>query len=120
MDPKIWQRVLNRKSTVKNPYFIDLMEAIEEPFVSVIKDFQGKKSVFWDGKVILVGDAFSLIRLHGGGSTSQAALQAQMLGRMMNGEMTREEWEERCVDEAEKAAGFSLRMAGFFWGEGAK
>lgn len=62
MSPKVWQTLIGRKASVVNPYFVDLMEAIEEPFVSAINDFQGQKAVFWDGKVLLVGDAFSLVR----------------------------------------------------------
>jgi 2-polyprenyl-6-methoxyphenol hydroxylase-like FAD-dependent oxidoreductase len=115
MSPDVWQRVVGRKASVMNPHFLDLIESIEEPFVSAIGDFQGQKSLFYNNKLMLVGDAFALCRPHGGGSTSQAALQAQTLLRALRGEITLEEWEEACVEAADKAARFSLAMADFFW-----
>ena len=90
MNSKVWQRALDRKSSIANPYFIDLLDAIEEPFVSAINDFQGQKAVFYDEKLLLVGDALTMIRQHGGGSTSQAALQARLLFQTLQGEITLE------------------------------
>jgi 2-polyprenyl-6-methoxyphenol hydroxylase-like FAD-dependent oxidoreductase len=115
ISPAVWQRVVGRKTSVMNPHFIDLMESIEEPFVSAIGDFQGHKSLFYNNKLMLVGDAFALCRPHGGGSTSQAAFQAQKLMQCLRSELTIEQWEEICLDSAEKAARFSLAMADFFW-----
>jgi 2-polyprenyl-6-methoxyphenol hydroxylase-like FAD-dependent oxidoreductase len=115
MNPQIWQRVIDRESSVGNPYFVDVMRAVKEPFVSTINDFGGQKSVFWNGRVLLVGDAFTLCRPHGGGSTSQAALQAQTLLQALQGEMTLEQWEQSCLAAAQKAAQFSLAMADFLW-----
>jgi 2-polyprenyl-6-methoxyphenol hydroxylase-like FAD-dependent oxidoreductase len=115
MSPEVWQRVVGRKTSVMNPHFIDLMESIEEPFVSAISDFQGHKSLFYDNKLMLVGDAFALCRPHGGGSTSQAAFQAHTLLRSLQGEISIEQWQETCLESAEKAARFSLAMADFFW-----
>ncbi|KAH3958444.1 hypothetical protein HBI24_119850 [Parastagonospora nodorum] len=115
MDPIVWQRAVARKSTVVNPHFIHLMESITEPFVTAISDFAGQRSVFFDGRLLLVGDAFTLCRPHGGGSTSQAAFRAQTLDKALRGEITLEQWEETCLAEAKKAAMFSLAMAEFFW-----
>jgi 2-polyprenyl-6-methoxyphenol hydroxylase-like FAD-dependent oxidoreductase len=117
LSTRVWQRLVDRKSSVVNPYFVELMESIEQPFVSAIQDFQGQKAVFYDGKLLLVGDAFTLCRPHGGGSTSQAAVQAQTLFQALQGNMTLDEWEETCLDSAEKAARFSLAMADFFWND---
>jgi flavin-dependent dehydrogenase len=115
ISPKVWQRVIDRKTSVVNPYFIDLMESIKEPFVSAISDFQGQKSLYYNNKVLLVGDALALCRPHGGGSTSQAAIQAQALLQSLRGEITINQWEKTCLESAEKAARFSLAMADFFW-----
>jgi 2-polyprenyl-6-methoxyphenol hydroxylase-like FAD-dependent oxidoreductase len=115
MRPEVWQRVLDRKVLVKNPYFRELMEKVEQPFVSAIRDFKGTKSVFYDGSLLLAGDAFTMCRPHGGGSTSQAAFQAQTLVKVLEGEKTLEQWEEACLASAEKAAQFSMAMAQLFW-----
>jgi flavin-dependent dehydrogenase len=115
IQPKVWQRLLDRQYSLSNPYFVELMEKINEPFVSAIRDFEGSKAVFFDGKLLLAGDALAQCRPHGGGSTSQAALQAGLLAKVWNGEMTLEEWEETCLQSAAKAAQYSLAMAQFFW-----
>ncbi len=115
MQPKVWERVLDHRKLVGNPYFIELMEKIEEPFVSAIRDFEGSKAAFYDGKLLLAGDALTLCRPHGGASTNEAALQAQLLVKVWKGEMTIEEWEKMCFESAAKAAQFSLAMAQFFW-----
>lgn len=115
MDPAVWQRAVARRTSVVNPHFIDLIESITEPFVTAISDFTGQRSIFFDRKLLLVGDALTLCRPHGGGSTSQAAFQAQTLDKALRGEMTLEQWEETCLAEAKKAAMFSLAMADFFW-----
>jgi 2-polyprenyl-6-methoxyphenol hydroxylase-like FAD-dependent oxidoreductase len=115
MSSKVWQRLLDRKREVKNPYFVELMESIEEPFVSAIREFSGKKALFYDKKLLLVGDAFTLCRPHGGGSTSEAAFQANTLLQALQGDITLDQWEATCLVSAEKAARFSLAMADFFW-----
>lgn len=115
MRPEVWQSILDRSSSVANSCFVELMQNIAEPFVSAIREFQGSKSVFHGGRLLLVGDAFSLCRPHGGGSTSQAALQAQSLAKVWNGDMSLESWEDMCLESAATAAEFSLKMGQIFW-----
>jgi hypothetical protein len=91
------------------------MESIKEPFVSAISDFQDQKSLYYNNKVLLVSDALALCRPHSGGSTSQAAIQAQTLLQSLRGEITINQWEKTCLESAEKTARFSLAMADFFW-----
>lgn len=114
MRPGVWQRVLKHKSSMGNPYFIELMEKIEEPFVSVIREFSGSKAVFLEGKLLLAGDALALCRPNGGGSTSQAAFQAQQLARAWIKEITFEECERLCLESAAQAGQFSISMTRFF------
>lgn len=115
MQPQVWKRLLARNARSGNYAFGELIEKIEEPFVSAIHDFQGEKAVFLGGKLLLVGDAFNLCRPHGGGSTNLAAFQVQELVKCWGGEMSLMEWEKRCVESTAKAAEFSLKMAQFFW-----
>jgi 2-polyprenyl-6-methoxyphenol hydroxylase-like FAD-dependent oxidoreductase len=110
----VWQRLLERKASVSNSHFVELMENIAEPFVTAIRDRKGSKAAFYDGRLFLTGDALALCRPHSGSSTSQAAFQAQELLKVMKGEITPQEWEETCFREAAKAAKYSLAMAQFF------
>lgn len=130
--PKVWQRVSSRASKFGNPNFADLTASINEPFVSAVRDFPGSKSVFHDGKVLLVGDAFSLCRphtvscskvlvnpianSHKGGSTSQAAFQALELLKVLDGSLELEEWEKACIESADEERTRSIGAAGFFFG----
>ena len=116
MQPKVWRDLLERRfGDIANPHFIELFEETHEPFVSAIRDFPASKAVFWDGKVILVGDAFALCRPHAGGSTSQAAFQAIELAKVWEGISTAEQWEKECIASAAKAQALSLAMAEFFF-----
>lgn len=117
MQPKIWRRVLEQKraTTVSNPYFIELFEKTEEPFISAIRDFPGSKGVFYDGKLFLLGDALAQCRPHAGGSTSQAAIQARGLVQIWEGTLTPEQWEKNCLESAAKAQAYSLGMGEFFF-----
>jgi 2-polyprenyl-6-methoxyphenol hydroxylase-like FAD-dependent oxidoreductase len=117
IQPKVWQRVRDeREDVVRNPHFIDLLKRTREPFVSAIRDCPATRSVFWGGKIVLLGDAFALCRPHAGGSTSQAAFQALELKKVLEGEIDLGEWEKRCVGSAEKELERSLGAAKFFFG----
>ncbi|KAF2785511.1 FAD/NAD(P)-binding domain-containing protein [Melanomma pulvis-pyrius CBS 109.77] len=115
MQPKVWRSILDRKSVVSNPHFVELLEKTKEPFVSAIRDFPGSKAVFCDGKLLLVGDALALCRPHGGGSTSQAAFQALELGKVWEGARALDLWEKDCLEGASKAQTISLAMGEFFF-----
>jgi len=115
MQPKVWNGILNKIKNMPNPYFNELLERTEEPFVSAIRDFPGEKSVFYDGKLLLVGDAFSLCRTHAGMSTSQAAFQALGLAKVFEGAMALEKWEEECLEGARKAQAASMQMANYYF-----
>lgn len=115
MEPKVWQSVLSRKDVVSNPHFADLLNHTSEPFVSAIRDFPATQSVFCDGKVVLVGDAFALCRPHAGGSTSQAAFQATELRKVLERGTELAAWERVCVDSAAKELQKSLGAAKFFF-----
>ncbi|KAH7384152.1 hypothetical protein DE146DRAFT_769854 [Phaeosphaeria sp. MPI-PUGE-AT-0046c] len=104
MSPTIWQRVLDRRSSVVvNPYFADLMGAIEEPFVSAINDFEGQKAVLWDGNC------------HWWAMHSVSVDHMEVAAQAFQGEMTLQQWEEKCLESAKKAAQFILVAADLFW-----
>ncbi|KAF2030738.1 hypothetical protein EK21DRAFT_111611 [Setomelanomma holmii] len=113
---EVWQRVLDRKDAVSNPHFIELLERTKEPFVSAIRDLAGTRSIFYNGKVLLVGDAFALCQPHAGGSTSQAAYQALELKKALKGETTLPDWEQTCLRGAAAELQRSIGAAKFLFG----
>lgn len=100
ISPRIWitQQAHAQKSLP--PQFSELVEKTKDPFAQVITDVVKPKSVFMNGKVILVGDAPAGFRPHTAASTSQAALHALLLEQVMTGEMELTEWEWRTMEWA--------------------
>lgn len=110
-----WRRILNRKSEVGNPYFVELIEKLEQPFVSAVRDLDGSKPVFERKRLVLVGDALAQCRPHASGSTSQAAMQAMELGKVREGKLPFEEWEKNFIEGVTNAQTYSLAMAEYLF-----
>jgi len=74
--------ISSQKSYAKSrlpPQFAELVSLTEKPFIQAITDVLSPQAVFYDGKVVLVGDALAGFRPHTAGSTSQAAFHALKL-----------------------------------------
>lgn len=71
----ITQQKSHAKSTLP-PQFAELVSLTEKPFIQAVTDVLSPQSVFYNGKVVLVGDALAGFRPHTAGSTSQAAFHA--------------------------------------------
>ncbi|KAL8894991.1 MAG: hypothetical protein Q9207_008345 [Kuettlingeria erythrocarpa] len=61
--------------------FAEVVRLTKHPFVQCITDASAPRAVFFDGHLILAGDAFCTFRPHMGSSTNQAALHALLLRR---------------------------------------
>jgi 2-polyprenyl-6-methoxyphenol hydroxylase-like FAD-dependent oxidoreductase len=69
----------NFASAVLPPQFAEIVSLTERPFIQAISDVQSPQTVFFDGKLLLMGDAVAGFRPHTAGSTSQAAFHALLL-----------------------------------------
>ena len=81
--------IQNQKSYAKKilpPQFAELVELTERPFIQAITDVLSPQTVFYDGRVVLVGDAVAGFRPHTAGSTSQAAFHALELDKYLRAE----------------------------------
>jgi hypothetical protein len=110
MSPKIWSAQQEHARSSLPPQFSELVQKTKEPFVQVITDVLTPKSIFMNGKVLLVGDALAGFRPHTAASTSQAALHALLLEGVMAGEMELSEWERRTVEWARWMSGRGIQM----------
>lgn len=63
----------------------------------VIKDYHSPKTSFGEWRVLLVGDATTLFCPHIAFSTNQAAFECHNVLRLVKGEMTAADWEQRVV-----------------------
>ncbi|KAF2105616.1 hypothetical protein BDV96DRAFT_694739 [Lophiotrema nucula] len=113
MREEIWAKMRARGRKHLSSPFVDLLEHTHDPFLSAIRDCKSPKAVFHDGKLLLVGDAFSLFRPHAGAATSQAARQALSLVKVLKGDMSLEAWETEAIDHAQRIHAFTNAMGSY-------
>lgn len=91
--PEIWEKQKDfAKTLFSNPY-LEVLEKIGSPFLHLITDYCSPRASFADGKVLLVGDAATLLRPHIAFSTNQAAYHALLTEKLVQGHLTTEQWE---------------------------
>lgn len=91
--PQVWakQKAIGRR-LLAAPY-LEVLDKIESPFLHLITDYTCPRASFAGGKVLVVGDAATLLRPHIAFSTNQAACHALLTDRLVTGDVTAEEWE---------------------------
>ena len=92
------QRKYARK--VLPPQFADIVCDSKQPFIQAITDVISPQNSFFNGKLLLIGDALAGFRPHTAASTSQAAFDSLKLYEMMNGEISLKQWEEETMEYA--------------------
>jgi hypothetical protein len=70
-------------------------------------------TAFYNGKVLLVGEAYTQIRPHLGASCDIAALQALLLAEVLSGKKSMKEWEGEVAEYASKMS-IASRATGTF------
>jgi 2-polyprenyl-6-methoxyphenol hydroxylase-like FAD-dependent oxidoreductase len=102
MDSSIKEELKKAAATSLPPPLAEVFQKVESPFVQAITDNLTTKSIFMDGKVILVGDAVSGLRPHTGAGTAQAAMNALLLKKVFDkdGGMSMRDWEKSIVEWA--------------------
>lgn len=113
MSPEIWSTQLAYARLLLPPPFIELIEKTKQPFISVVNDHVSPRASFFDGKLLLVGDALSQFRPHAALSTNQAALHALSLVKVMKREMSVKRWEDDVLRYAKATTQFSTAIGDF-------
>ena len=90
--------------------FAEIVCDTQQPFIQAITDVMAPRNSFFDGKVLLIGDAVAGFRPHTAASTSQAAYDAQLLSEWQKGDMGREEWERRTMEFAREMQRKGVQM----------
>ncbi|KAF2266738.1 FAD/NAD(P)-binding domain-containing protein [Lojkania enalia] len=103
-----WEKRLSSAKPALPDDWFEVVSQAQTPFVTAITSFDGTKASFFNGKLILAGDAFTQFRPHLGLSCDQAALQALQLTKVFSGEITLEQGEKVVLDWSRE---FSLRSA---------
>lgn len=86
VQPAVWERVLKSKLPQMVDPFAELLGKTEKPFITKINDALCTSPSFYNGHVILVGDALTTFRPHVGAATEQAARHCLAMEKVSNGE----------------------------------
>lgn len=100
MNPDVWAKQKDYASRVLPPQYAEAVCQTQQPFVQAITDNLSTQNSFFDGKVLLVGDALAGFRPHTAASTSQAAFDAIQMGKLFRGKADRQTYDARVVDYA--------------------
>lgn len=92
MRPEVVNRHLKIAAEVMPPQYAEIAEKTQRPFVQLVTDMLSPQNSFFDGKVVLVGDAAACPRPHVAASTSQAVYHISKLKSVLKGVMTHEQW----------------------------
>ena len=111
---EVWQKQKQYGLKILPPPFAELMSKITQPFVQTISEARSPQASFFDGKLLLVGDALTLFRPHVALSTDQAALNCLALERVLKREIDIVEWEREVLNYGYKTW-LTSRTAGLFY-----
>ncbi|KAI9656048.1 MAG: hypothetical protein M1821_005109 [Bathelium mastoideum] len=110
MQPKVWEKQRKYAEEVLPPQFAELVRKTKQPFVQAIMDVISPHQIFYEGKVILLGDALAGFRPHTAASTSQAAFDAMTLAKLMDGKLDLQGFEEECMGFAKSVQKAGMEM----------
>ena len=111
MSKHVWDKQCAFASRRLPDPFAELISKTKQPFISSIVDIEVCQPSFFDGRILFVGDALVAFRPHVACSTNQAALDAILVGKLVNGEMQLSSWETRVMEYAHLT-----RLRSITWG----
>ena len=114
MRPEVWAKHKAHASQVLTPSFLELVNKTAEPFISTVRDCASPRASFYEGRLLLVGEALTLLRPHTGMSFNHAAVNCLLLQKVMQGEMTVAEWEKEVLKYAEKTKLLSIAVGSYY------
>lgn len=114
MRPEVWAKLKAHAAGVLEPSFLELINKTTEPFISTVRDCASPLASFFDGRLLLVGEALTLMRPHTGMSFSHAAVNCLLLQKVFEGEISLADWEREVLRYAEKTRLLSMVLGNYF------
>ncbi|MCJ1295413.1 hypothetical protein MMC34_006976 [Xylographa carneopallida] len=111
---EVWAKQKDYAIKYMAPAFAELVNKTTQPFVATVREGSASRAAFYDGKVLLVGDALTAMRPHIASSTNQAAVNALLLGKVIEGDLTLAEWERQSLQYGEITALKSVLIASWY------
>lgn len=114
MRPEVWTEQKKYAAETMTPVFLELVEKTQTPFVSTIRERRSPRASYYDGKVLLVGEALKLMRPHTGMSFNQSAVNCLTLQQVLLGDMDLQDWERRVLEWAEWSSLLATAIGEYF------
>lgn len=114
MRPSVWQTQLEHASSTLIAPMLELVQKTSNPAISVIHDYASPRAAFFDGKLLLVGDALALFRPHIAFSFNQAAKDCLLLEKVVKGEIDIKTWESQVTLYGLRSSAMSEAVGSFF------
>ena len=91
VNPDVWTAQVARYLPEMTAPLAEVVSKTPKIFVTKVGEAQCSTPTFYDGRVVLVGDAFTGFRSHLGMASEQAARHCLQLDKVWRGEMTQKE-----------------------------
>ncbi|RAQ53650.1 FAD binding domain protein [Aspergillus flavus] len=89
LDPKVWSVQKRRYiSDGTTPHLTEAVSQTRRPFVTKVGEVEASAASYFDGRLVLVGDAFATFRSHLGLASEQAARHCLQMDRVWSGEIS--------------------------------
>jgi hypothetical protein len=98
----VWATQVERHQAQMIAPLAEIITKTPKPFVTKINEVQCSTATFYDGRVVLVGDAFTGFRSHLGMGSEQAARHCIQMDRVWKQEITLEERDSEAILYAKK------------------
>jgi len=97
INPDIWSSQVARYLPHMVAPLAEIITKTPKPFVTKVGEAQCFTPSFYDGRLVLVGDAFTGLRSHLGMASEQAAQHVVQMDKVWRGEMTQEQREAEAI-----------------------
>ena len=114
MRPEVWAKHNARAAQVLTRSFLELVNKTSQPFISVVRDCASPQAPFCDGRLLLVGEALTLLRPHTGMSFNHAAVSCLLLQKVFQGDLPVAEWEKEVLKYAEKTKLLTIAVGSYY------
>ena len=109
-----WEKQKAIAAEVLESNVAELVLKTGQPFIQAITDLISPKAAFWNGKVLIAGDALVTLRPMSGLGMSQGAKSALDLVDVLEDKMSIEDWEEKRLDFATKSRELGIAREALF------
>ncbi|KAL8895743.1 MAG: hypothetical protein Q9207_008037 [Kuettlingeria erythrocarpa] len=114
MRPDIWSKHKAHAAQVLTAPFLELVNKTSEPFISTVNDCTATQASFFDGRLLLVGEALTLLRPHTGMSFNHAAVSCLLLKKVLTGEIDMVQWEREVLQYRERTMLLAIVVGSYF------